>query len=283
MSNWNTFPYDASAFSYTDEQLSNTWTRLHRGDQVEFPDADCIRQCLEISPGAAPAEFDGDIEVLAKNLQDAWRYFHGGEFEAAVGLACLCGALGHAPANKAEGIYASYLEPDPSRQKIHFMAAVERAEMAIALMPEDPNSHYFLAFNLGRYSQSISIVDALRQGIGGRIETALNRTLELAPDHAEAHTAFGLYHAEIIDKVGKMIGGMTYGASIDQAMEHFETALELTPSSPIAHIEFGNGLYLLFGDRRLDEVTELYVKASEMLPRDAMEQLDIAAALAELE
>ena len=53
--------------------------------------------------------------------------------------------------------------------------------------------------------------------------------------------------------------------------------------SPIAHIEFGNGLYLLYADSRLDEVTDLYIKASEMEPRDAMEKLDVESALAELE
>jgi tetratricopeptide (TPR) repeat protein len=76
---------------------------------------------------------------------------------------------------------------------------------------------------------------------------------------------------------------MTYGASSGAALEHFEKALELTPEAPIAHIEYGNGLYLLFGERRLDEITDLYVRASEMRPRDAMERLDIEAALAELE
>ena len=81
----------------------------------------------------------------------------------------------------------------------------------------------------------------------------------------------GMYHAEIIDKVGKMIGGMTYGASTDKALKYFRKALELTPEAPIAHIEYGNGLYLL------------YIKASEMQPKDAMEKLDIEAALAELE
>jgi hypothetical protein len=85
------------------------------------------------------------------------------------------------------------------------------------------------------------------------------------------------------DKVGKLIGGMTYGASETRALEHFEIALDLTPMSPIANIEFGNGLYLLYADSRLDEVTDLYIKASEMEPRDAMEKLDVESALAELE
>jgi tetratricopeptide (TPR) repeat protein len=126
-------------------------------------------------------------------------------------------------------------------------------------------------------------VKALGQGVGGKIYTSLSSALELQPDHAEAHTAMGMYHAEIINKVGKMLGKMTYGASAAKALEHFDRALELTPDSPIAHIEYGNGLYLLFGDARLDEVTDLYVKASELEPVDAMEKLDIEAALAELE
>ncbi|MEJ2534155.1 MAG: hypothetical protein P8008_01415 [Gammaproteobacteria bacterium] len=206
-----------------------------------------------------------------------------GDFGAAVALATECGALGHAPANKAAGIYATYLETSDRARQAIFKEAAERAESAAKALPDDPNAHYFQAFNLGRYSQSISIAKALRQGIGGKIRDCLDRALALQPDHAEAHTALGLYHAEIIDKVGKMVGRMTYGASADAALGHFQRAVELTPDAPIAHMEYANGLYLLFGDDRLDEVTELYVKASEMKPRDAMERLDVEAAAAELE
>ncbi len=283
MSKWNAFPHDSSEYQYSDKQLEVAWPNLHLGDQVPFCDGQWVQSCLQSAPACAPEGFDGDVAALADRLQDAWRSFHAGDFGLAVELAEQCGVMGHAAANKAAGIYASYLEPDTRQQATIFMDAVSRAEAAIEWLPEDPNSHYFLAFNLGRYSQSISVVKALKQGIGGKIQTALNRTLELEPAHAEAHTAFGMYHAEIIDKVGKMIGGMTYNASADRAIEHFETALELTPDSPIAHIEYGNGLYLLFGDRRLEEVTDLYVKASEMRARDAMEKLDIDSALAELE
>jgi tetratricopeptide (TPR) repeat protein len=80
-----------------------------------------------------------------------------------------------------------------------------------------------------------------------------------------------------------MLGKMTYGASAAKALEHFDRALELTPDSPIAHIEYGNGLYLLYEDNKIDEVSDLYVKASEFEPMDAMEKLDIETALAELE
>lgn len=283
MSKWNTFPHDNSPFMFEGGRLLEHWLDLHRGDCVEFPDAGWVEQSLEQAPDAAPESFDGDVSTLAATIQDAWRQFHSGDYQQATVLASQCGQLAHAAANKAAGIYATYLEPDEAAQQTCFLSAVTRAEAVIHALPDDPNSHYFHAFNLGRYSQSISVIKALSQGIGGKIQTSLQNALELEPDHAEAHTAMGMYHAEIINKVGKMIGKMTYGASAGKALKHFDRALELTPESPIAHIEYGNGLYLLFEDDRIDEVTDLYVKASELQPIDAMEKLDIEAALAELE
>lgn len=283
MSKWNQFPHDDTAFLYEGDALLASWPDLHRGDCVEYPDVDWVQQTLESYPAAVPAAYDGDAGALAVMIQDAWRCFHRGDYQQATELADQCGLLAHAVANKATGIYATYLEPAEAAQQALYLTAVTRAEAAISALPDDPNSHYFHAFNLGRYSQSISIAKALAQGIGGKIHTSLQQALELEPDHAEAHTAMGMYHAEIISKVGKLIGKMTYGASKDKSLSHFDRALELTPGSPIAHIEYGNGLYLLFEDDRLDEVTDLYVKATQLQPADAMEKLDIEAALAELE
>lgn len=283
MSQWNRFPYDAASFSYEDSSLLGSWPDLHRGDCVEFPNTAWVRRVLDEAPDAAPRSFDGDYEALALLIQDAWRCFHHGDFQQVTEISQRCGQLAHAAANKAAGIYATYLEQDETAAQACFLSAVARAETAIECLPDDPNSHYFHAFNLGRYSQSISIVKALSQGIGGKIQASLETTLELEPNHAEAHIALGMYNAEVIDKVGKMLGKLTYGASADKALRHFERALELTPNSPIAHIEYGNGLYLLFQDDRLDDVTDLYVKATELEPLDAMEKLDIEAALAELE
>jgi tetratricopeptide (TPR) repeat protein len=257
MKKWNAFPYEAEEFLYEGDALTRAWDALHRGDREPFPQDD--------------------------TLQQAWRCFHRGDFQHAVELADSVGMAGHAVANKATGIYATYLEDNQKRQIDCFKSAISRAEQAMRDFPDSANSHYFHAFNLGRYSQSISVVKALKQGVGGKIHKSLNRALELEPDHAEAHTAMGMYHAEIIDKVGKLIGGMTYGASESKALEHLRRALELTPDAPIAHIEYGNGLYLLYGDNRIDEVSESYIKAAESTPQDAMEKLDIESALAELE
>ena len=257
MYEWNKFPHDNSAFDYSGPALRDNWDDLHEGDCEPYPEDE--------------------------GLQEAWRCYHRGDFQAAVTLADDCGLQGHAVANKATGMYASYLEDNEKRRIDCYQQAISRAEQALIEFPDEANSHHFYAFNLGRYSQTISIVKALKQGIGGKISSALTRALEICPNHADAHTALGLYHAEIIDKIGKLIGGVTYGASEKQAIEHFKQALKLAPRSPIALIEYGNGLYMLFGDNRVDEVSELYEKATEITPRDAVEKLDVESALAEFE
>jgi len=139
------------------------------------------------------------------------------------------------------------------------------------------------AFALGRYGQGISVAKALAQGFGGKIKEALLTTLKFEPKHADAYIAYGSYQAEVINKVGGLVAGMTYGAKKDSALEHFQKAVKLNPDSAIARIEYANGLILLFGKSRIDEATALYEAAAAMKPMDAMERLDVGLAQAELE
>jgi tetratricopeptide (TPR) repeat protein len=230
MAKWAKFPHDQKAILYVGDALKKNWDALHKGDNEPFPkDA---------------------------NLIDAWRAYHAGNFADAVEA-----GEGTVVAAKAMAIYANYLEPKDSAKVGHYQAAMEIADKLRAKEGKNINAHYQFAYAAGRYSQSISIIKALK----------------------EANTAMGAYHAEIIDKVGGMVGKLTYGASKDAAVEHFEKALKLTPQSPIAHIEYANGLLMLFGDKEMDKATKLYEKAAKMKGKDAMEMLDIEMAKEELE
>lgn len=277
---WAHFPYPAKSLDYAGNKLEQHWPKLHAGDREPFPDEARMVALLRLSPESAT---DDKAAALAAGLQDAWRAFHRGDFAAAVNQAEALGLIAHAVANKAAGIYADYLEEDDERKLAIYEACVDRAEAACEEFPEEVNAWYLHAFALGRYSQGISVAKALAQGLGGKIKTSLSNTLELESEHAEAHTAMALYHAEIIDKVGKLVGSMTYGASADKALKHFERALELTPEAPIAQIEYGNGLYLLFGDKRLDESNAAYAEAAAIKPLDAMQKLDVEYAKASID
>ena len=138
----------------------------------------------------------------------------------------------------------------------------------------NPNAWYLHAQALGRYAQEISIVKALAEGTGNKVKASLDRTLALAPNHAEAHLALGAYHAEVVSKVGGMLAKLTYGATKEEAVKQFGLARKLIPDSAIARIEQANGLVLLFGKAKLAEAEALYKEAAKCPPADAMQKLD---------
>ena len=254
---WKAFPHPAKGFTYAGEALKKAWPELHRGDCEPFP--------------KDPA------------VQEAWRLFHQGKFAEAVEAGLEAGGAGVTAANKAQAIYANGVEPKETARVALFEEVMKRAEAQAKAEPKNANAHYLYAYAAGRYSQRISVAKALAQGYGGRIKAALEAALRLQPKHAEAHIAMGAYHAEIIDKVGALVGGLTYGAKRDAGEEHFRRALKLAPASPIAHIEMANGLVLLHGKKAVEEAGRLYSRAAEIEPRDAMEKLDVEIARAELD
>lgn len=254
---WVKFPHADKAYVYDGASLKQHWARLHRGDCEPFPK----------DPGAV----------------DAWRLYHAGNFEHAVEAGTKAGGTGINAAIKAQSIYANYLEKAEKAKLALFEEAAAWAAERRASAPKDANAHYLYAYALGRYGQGISVAKALAQGFGGKIKDALTTTLKLAPSHADAHTAYGAYQAEVVGKVGGLVAGMTYGAKKDSALEHFQKALKLNPESAIARIEYANGLILLFGKEKLDEATKLYEQAARCKPADAMERLDIELAKSELE
>ncbi len=279
-SGWVPFPHDAKAFAYAGAALKKAWPQLHAGDCEPFPDARHAAALLKSAGKAAPKL---DAEALAAQLQDAWRAFHRGDFQAAFDAGQKLGPVGASVAVKAIGIHATYLVDDDSEKLRRFEQGARLAEAAIKALPDEANSHYRLAFALGRYSQRLSVIKALKEGIAGKVRAALDATLQLAPKHAEAHTALAVYHAEIINKIGAMIGGLTYGAKANEAESHIKTALKLTPDSPIAHVEHGNVLLLLYGEKKEDAAAAAYEKAAKARPRDAMEALDAEWARAQIE
>ena len=256
MAKWSAFPHDAADYTFDAAALRKNWDRLHAGDAEPLP---------------------ADAKVLA-----AWALFHAGEFEKAAAAGLKAGGAGITVANKAQVIYANYLEKSEKARLALFLEVAERAESQLTTEPKNANAYYLMAYALGRYSQGISIAKALAQGLGSKVKGALETAIKLAPKHADAHIALGAFHAEVIDKVGSLLG-RTQGASKDGGLAMYKTALKLNPTSAIAMVEYANGLVMLEGDKRMSEATELYEKAAAATPLDAMERLDVEMAKAELE
>ena len=277
---WKAFPYDAKDYGYEGAALEKAWNELHRGHCEPFPDAAFVARAFARHP---KLEGKLDAERTAAALQSAWRAYHRGDFAAAVAEGTALGPIGANAANKAANIYATYLETDRERKREILLQSADRAEALQAAAPDFVNGFYFHAQALGRYSQEISIMKALAQGIGHKVKGSLEKALKLEPDHAEAHLAFGAYHAEVVTKVGGMLASLTYGASKEEAVRHFALARKLLPESAIARIEQANGLVMLFGKAKLKEAETLYAEAAKCPPADAMQKLDAEHAREEAE
>lgn len=256
MAQWSAFPYDAARYRYSEAALKAHWPRLHAGDAEALPAQQAVRA--------------------------AWALFHAGEFQAAHAAGLKCGGAGITVANKAQAMYATYLERSEAGKLDMFLQVAERADAQVAAEPDNANAHYWRAYALGRYSQAISVVKALAQGLGGKVRDELQTTIDLAPAHADAHIALGAFHAEIIDKVGKLLA-RTQGADGPTGLRLFKQALTLNPRSAIAMTEYARALLMIEGEPRAADAEKLFADAAAVEPLDATERLDVEAAKAELE
>lgn len=256
MAEWKPFPHPGT-YAFEAASLKKNWARLHRGDCEPCPK---------------------DAAVLR-----AWVLFHNGEFQQAAEAGLNAGGAGITVANKAACIYANYLESREKAKLELFLQAADRAGAQQAADPNNANAWYWQAYALGRYSQGISVAKALAQGLGSKVKAALEQTIKLSPQHADAHIALATFHAEVIDKVGSLIGSMTHGAKKDTGLALFRQALALNPGSAVAMTEYANGLVMLEGDTRMKEATRLYEQAAASEPMDATERLDVEMARVELQ
>ena len=256
MAKWTAFPH-LGDYSFDAASVKKNWARLHQGDCEPLPK---------------------EAAVIA-----AWVLFHNGEYQKAFDAGMKAGNDGITVANKAACIYANYLETKEKPKLDLFTEVAGRAEAQQKTDPKNANAFYWQAYALGRYGQGISVAKALAQGLGTKVKQALEQAIKLQPKHADAHIALGAFHAEVIDKVGSLIGGMTYGAKKDVGLNLFKKALELNPTSAIAMIECANGMVMLEGDKKMKDATALYEQAAASKALDATERLDVEMAKAELE
>lgn len=131
-----------------------------------------------------------------------------------------------------------------------FERASEAAERATELAPEDPDAHFEIARALGRLAQYRGVLQSL--GLAGRVARALDRTLELDPEHAAAWHARALFHKEV-----PWIAGGRSG----QVIPAFERAIAAEPDVITHRVE----------------LARVYLDRDE--PEKAREQLTVALSL----
>ncbi len=208
----------------------------------------------------------------AQSIEEARIAFAEGRFTEAADLAqVLKTSEGYALAADSLAIYGYYLAPDSEKAGL-FRRAVAFAREAIRLDPANPQAHLQLAHALGRRAQVTGLLKALKEGYAGQIRDAVREALQLAPDMAAAHLSFGAWHAGAVSN-GGFIAGLLYGADEEDALAHFERALELAPREKIALLEYALGLLSLDAIGNREQARDLLERAIRLPEKDAHDRI----------
>jgi tetratricopeptide (TPR) repeat protein len=199
----------------------------------------------------------------ANLLDQARSLFAAGDYLPAADRARAQGsAEGLALATQITCYYGRYLAPEEERLGL-YEGAIEMAAAALELDPDNAFVRVQNAHALGRYSQQIGVVEAISEGLAGRMRDQIDAALALEPDNAAAHMLLANWHAAIINNSG-FIGRMIYGAEEDEVFTHYGEAIRVSPEDAQIRIEFARA------------VLELDEDDNSALAQD---QLDIALAL----
>jgi len=255
MAAWTPSPYQGE-HRFDVDRVVALWDLLHAGDGEPLPSEPAVLR--------------------------AWAYYHEGDLQRAMMAGLAAGGGGITVANQATAVYACHLESSEATRQELLLKAAERAGEQAAREPANPNAWFWQAYCVARYCQSISVAQSVAQGLGRRVRDALHRTIELQPRHAHGHIALGVFHAEIIDKVGALIGSMTYGVKRDIGLRMIREGLRLNPRSAAMRMESAKALLLLEGEAASEEAAQLVEEAARSEPLDAVDRLHIERARAEL-
>lgn len=224
------------------------------------------------------------VGASAQSIDSARAAFEEGRFLEAADLAEALGTSGgYALAAQSLAVYGHYVAARDDRTGF-LERAMKLGEEAVRADSTNHEAYYQSAHAVGRYAQNVGTVTALRRGLAGRVRGLLEAALAIDPDFAEAHMAFGGWHAGIA-RAGR-VARFLYKGNRENAVVHYERALELAPDSKVVLLEYALRLPELDREGGRERAGELLSKAAELPARDAFEefiQQAVLEALTELE
>lgn len=221
--------------------------------------------------------FIKNVWANGSELKEANILFNKGEYLESVNLASKNISIeSYIFQARTLAIYGHFFLEEEEAIKV-FKQASEFAFLALDMDSLNDNAHLEAAHTMGRYSQLIGIVSALKEGYAEKISFHLDEALKINPDNVSAQISKGTWHAEIVDKAGFM-ANILYGATSEQARNHYEIALNLDGENIGVLYEISYGLFLLDEKEDILKAKQLLTKAIKLSPINHLDKLYIQKA-----
>jgi hypothetical protein len=284
---WQKPPFDTTPFTYTPEALREKWPTLMQGFGVPYMSAEMLRQWYERYPELRDSHpgFDGDFATLEVELMAVLSLFVRGEFQEARRLAPARGPLAVMWAASGQVYQATYLEPNLTAKHMLLQDVINTLASYRAVFQKMKKSRepidrdlYVLTrltyiYAVGRIAEDVAIPVAIRRNYIFKVMGAVDDVRTLTPGNPLGIAAEAGVDANVVRKVGKAAGRVTFGARQASVRENFERALSAT-NLAIIRYEYANAILYINKRRGIDEAIEQLARASRTPPRMAIEALD---------
>ncbi len=180
-------------------------------------------------------------------------------------------AEGLAFSSQITSYYGRFVAQKKDKQ-LFFAHAMELAEEAVRINPNNSFAHLQYAHAMGRFSQSVGILKAISEGYADRILESTKKAITLDPNSAKAYMLLGNWHAEIINSAGFM-GRIIYGADETEALASYEKAIGLDPNNFLLLFEHAGGLIKLDKEEYSDLAQKQLRKILNNKPKSVLEKI----------
>ncbi|HEX7777395.1 MAG TPA: hypothetical protein VF449_12790 [Parvibaculum sp.] len=210
--------------------------------------------------------------AAAQGLDAARTAFAQGAFLDAAALARPLGTSdGAALAARAELAQGDFLATSATRRS-NFEQAEKDARTAIALDPNNPEGHLYLALALGFLGRMDGSIAAHFAGYAAEARAHIDKALALAPDSPWPHALSGGWNLEIVHD-GGMLGETLYGASLEKGCADYARALEIDPRNTAIAYQYALQLSAMGTSQRRAQATRVLGIALQSAPGNALEVL----------
>lgn len=282
---WHRAPFGPRAFDMPVERIARDWDKLMRLMRVPYPSADYLRIRHKKFPDIVNADtFNGDYEQLSRDVLEVWRLFFRGDFQASLKKGETLGVAGRIPGKLSQIIYAIYLEPELDKKHMLLQDAANAvAEYGDALNQMKKEKKYWddyvmirvgYAYAIGRIAEDVPIPVAIARNYVFKVMGAANDVNDMAPNHPIGLGFKAGIDANVVRKVGKATGRITFGAKQSDVEEYFKQAFAIAPDVSILRYEYANALMYVNKKRQIDKAMEELRRGAQIRPTYAMEALD---------
>ena len=284
---WERAPFDPLPFTYSFDEIRDKWPHLMRGLKIPYPSPEYLRERYTRFPEVMQqlGHQDADWEMHSLNVLEVWQAFFRGDFRKARDLGIRYGGYAQVPGVFAQLMQALYITRKEQTKQMLLQDAIDRIQayaQAAPFLPGESDFHqdYVIfrlgfAYAVGRLAEDVPVPVMLANGYAPMVINAAAEAMAVDPDHALSLALNAAFDANVIRRVGKTAGRMTFNAQPINAGEIFGRAVELAGDMAIVRYEYANSLLYMEQTRETEEAIRQLEIGAATQPSFSMEALDV--------